>query len=129
MADPNWCREQYITYATGDEDAVKLTGKTRTAMFMRPWMARLWFRVERVRVEQVNAITEEDARLEGTTRGEDRSYVHSVLGLQYEPYRVAYSRLWDSINGKGCFDQGVWVWVYDLRRIDEKELERLRAQE
>lgn len=86
--------------------------KWTPAIHMPKAIARLWFVVKRVRVERVNAISEADAKAEGIAASEkvemkDGSPCYSI------PYRI----LFDSINGKGSFDRGELVWVYDLARI------------
>lgn len=114
--------------------------RRRPSIFLPKWASRLWFKVMRVRVERVNVITEQDAKQEGVTcpeRGEKCTGFAPPANTSLPPeecqcidgYVPLYKTLWDSINGKGSFDRGPWVWVYDLRRLSEKELERLRAQE
>ncbi len=96
-----------------------LNDKWRTAMFMPQKFARIWLRVVNVRVERVNSISEDDAKAEGVTVGEDRSWAHKEAGLEYKPHVTAYSALWETINGKGSWAQNPWVWIYDLARISK----------
>lgn len=96
----------------------------RNAMFMPKAMARLWFVVMDVRVERVNAISDPDAIAEGIEP------VGGKFWRNYLPKKIehptnsgfvspieSYKSLWDSINGKGSFDTGPWVWCYSLKRI------------
>lgn len=95
-------------------------GPWKPSIFMPKAAARLWFEVMDVRVERVNTISEADANAEGCP---------SRMSCQtLNPACNDYAELWDSINGKGDFAKGKWVWVYALRRISQKELARLRAQ-
>ena len=64
---------------------------------------RLWVRASRltleitgVRVERLQAISEEDARAEG---------VKAIPGM------------WESINGAGSWDANPWVWVIEFTRV------------
>ena len=117
-------------------------GPWKPSIFMRKEYARLWFEVKEVRVERVNAISEADAMAEGiiketVTLGRKRGDPdYDVFALKPGNHcdwemsaKAVYKKLWDSINGKGDFDKGNWVWAYSLRRLSEKELARLRAQE
>jgi hypothetical protein len=76
----------------------------RPSIHMPRWASRLTLRVAEVRVERLQAITEEDAIAEGITMTGD------ALG---DPVG-AYAALWDSINRKrpGCsWTDTPWVWV------------------
>lgn len=101
-------------------DDPNLAVKWKPSIFMPKGYSRLWFEVMAVRVERVNTISEADANAEGCP---------SRMSCQtLNPACCDYAELWDSINGKGDFAKGKWVWVYALRRISQKELARLRAE-
>ena len=77
-------------------------GYWKPSIFMPRWASRITLEVTGIRVERVQAITEEDARAEG---------VESV---------AAYRALWDDINGArpGCsWADSPWVWVVSFRRL------------
>lgn len=119
--------------------------KWKPSIFMPKSAARLWFRVMNVRVEMVNEISEEDSKAEGVSHlPEDASTVefdskkcpqcggtmlftsHSMAGASFDTdcgmcdtFKKRYKILWDSINGQGDFDQGKYVWVYELARISK----------
>ena len=82
-------------------------------------MARLWLRVTGVRVQRVQEISDDDAIAEGTSCayycGEGVGHIDRV-GSFYD--------LWNSINAKRGYgwDVNPWVWVYDFRRLTDKEL-------
>lgn len=82
----------------------------RPSIFMPKWAARIWLRVEEVRVERVQDITDAGAMAEGCT-GHPLDG-HSGYPPGYAP-RDEFRDLWDSINGSRGFgwDTNPWVWV------------------
>ena len=75
------------------------------SIHMPRWASRLTLRVADVRVERLQAITNDDARAEG---------VNEWGGDEPGDYRGEFRDLWDSINGKrpGCsWADSPWVWV------------------
>ena len=73
--------------------------KWNPSTHMPKWACRLWLEITNVRVERVNAITEEDAIAEGFT------------GV------AAFREYWVSSYGRGSWDKG-WCWVYDFKRVE-----------
>lgn len=92
----------------------------RPSIHMPRWASRITLEIESVRVERLHEITEEDAKAEGVTLGEDRSWAHREAGLEYKPHVIAFSSLWQSINGKGSWDANPWVWVIQFKRMEAK---------
>jgi len=88
--------------------------KRLTAMFMAKRYARTWLEITDVRVEQVQGISEEDAKSEGPSL-DGGPWIH---GGKHETYRAAFFELWDSINRKKHpFSQNPWVWVLEFKQI------------
>ena len=96
--------------------------------------ARIFLRVTGVRVERLQAITEEDAKAEGAEKM--YSYTDPETGktafLLHEngTYRAGFSQIWDSTIPKRpsmferylyYWEYNPWVWVIEFERI-EKEL-------
>lgn len=102
-------------------------GRYRHARFMPRWASRLLLDVLEVRVERLQAISEENARAEGVTPleciGADQPIPGDVLGRTQgsHPHVLAFAVLWDSINGSrpGCsWTDNPWVWVVRFKRVE-----------
>lgn len=87
----------------------------RLPLFMEARDARVWLKVMKVEVERVNAISEDDALAEGTP-------IYDEMKNEWpaqEMWTRGYAKLWDSINGKGDFAKGNYVFVYHVARISK----------
>lgn len=79
-------------------------------LYLPRWASRVLLEVISVRVERLQDLTEEDARAEGVTR--------DGLVTNGQPYRTAFARLWDEINGKkACWSSNPHVWRVEFRRV------------
>jgi hypothetical protein len=74
----------------------------RPSIFMPRWASRITLKVTGVRVERLQSISEVDAVAEGMPIDDP---IHD------------YSILWNSINGKGAWENNPWVWVYTFQKI------------
>lgn len=73
-------------------------------------LSRITLEVTGVRVERLQSISESDAEAEGVLP----MYPDDVRGASHA---LAYSWLWDSINGAGSWAANPWVWVVEFRRV------------
>ena len=106
----------------------------RPSIHMPRHACRLTLEVVAVRVERLQAISEEDAKAEGPERNifegheadwdEDMGYLaycrHYPHGCECFPNMDArdwYKDYWDHLNGKGAWDANPWVWVVEFKRI------------
>lgn len=88
-------------------------GKLRPSIHMPRWASRLTLEVTGVRVEQLNKISEDDAKAEGVDP-------YEWPGGPANPHAVgAFRELWDRINGKRHpWSSNPWVWVVEFKRIE-----------
>lgn len=98
--------------------------KWRPSIFMPRFASRITLEIVSVRVERLQEISEEDAKAEGTTPfcGDDCAYLpvdllRSTQYLNVPCYRIGYFQLWESINGKGSWDENPFVWVIEFKRL------------
>lgn len=91
-------------------------GRWRPSIHMPRWASRLTLDVVSVRVERLQAITEEDALAEGVSPA---PFCKSGRppGLEHVE---AYEDLWTAINGKRApWARNPWVWVVEFTRVTE----------
>ena len=88
----------------------------RPSLHMPRWASRITLEVTGVRVERLQAITEEDARAEGVLNYGERLVVeHDDPLLSWG--RDRFRALWDTINGKRApWNTNPWVWCVSFRR-------------
>lgn len=81
--------------------------KWKPSIYMHRAASRIDLEITGIRAEQIQEITEDDAKAEGVE--------------PYAPddgrYGAGYKSLWDSINGVGSWDVNPWVWVVEFRRV------------
>lgn len=75
-------------------------GPWKPSIFMPRWACRLVLEVTEVGVERLHDLTEEDARAEGVET------------------KASFSTLWESIHGRGAWDENPWVWVVKFKRLN-----------
>lgn len=161
-----WCHQicdktarllmDHFWYAATDGDitAIEDDGGTRLrkdGSEASPWKpsihmprraSRITLRITSIRVERLQAITEEDARAEGVEPGMLTENVHrkicracgqhrdshagslrACVGDHYgtcfdgRSYRDGFAILWDQINGPGSWAANPWVWVVGFERV------------
>jgi hypothetical protein len=82
--------------------------KWHSPRFMPRSASRLRLRIEEVRVQRVQDISEEDSAAEGCD-GQDGGF---------DSARAEFESLWDRINGKlAPWDSNPWVWVLRFKVI------------
>lgn len=90
-------------------------------MFRRD--ARILLEITAVRVERLQAITEEDALAEGIENADGLRdwYIDYVQTRPYEIHGTtilwSFRSLWVSINGWDSWDANPYVWVIEFRRV------------
>jgi len=84
-------------------------GRLRPAIHMPRELCRLRLRVEGVRVERVQNISDTDAVAEGIPS----------MAPQEASRIPAFKRKWNDIHGDGAWERNDWVWVIEFARYDE----------
>ncbi len=103
-------------------DDHKFEGAWRPSIHMPRWACRILLEITDVRVERLNAISEQDARLEGVPpAGElipDYPDVYLTPTGDFATAKVAFQRLWESIYGEESWQGNPWVWVVAFKRVE-----------
>jgi hypothetical protein len=108
------CENNELDVVVGAAEICRLrVAKWRPSIHMPKWAARLWLRVEDVRVERLQDISEEDAKAEGVPGN-----------LRVSDPRVTFASLWDSINAdRAPWASNPWVWVVSFSRAEAPKRE------
>ena len=118
--------------APNDAEALKW----RPSIHMPRWASRILLEITDVRVERLNAISEEDAQREGVhTEVWDQTVVARNYAARDEffqfwsedmphyvemnqLYRSSFRSLWESIYGAENWQANPWVWVIEFKRVE-----------
>lgn len=113
-----YVRETFSVTENGYTYRADHDGVMADAGFLAPWKpsihmpreaARLFLKIEEVRVELLCDISEADAVAEGIVSGGDWQSAPSI----------GFSNLWDEINGKRApWESNPWVWVVTFSKIN-----------
>jgi hypothetical protein len=94
----------------------------RPSIHMSREASRITLRVTSIRVERLQAITEEGAKAEGAAwRIDVGGDLHGPFADIEGPigYREHFRDLWDQINGaRASWDSNPWVWVVGFERVE-----------
>ncbi|RLL13349.1 hypothetical protein D9K78_05695 [Klebsiella pneumoniae] len=111
----------------------------RPSIHMPRWASRILLEITGVRVERLNAISEEDAQREGVhTEVWDQTVVARNYAARDEffqfwsedmphyvemnqLYRSSFRSLWESIYGAENWLANPWVWVIEFERVEGGE--------
>ena len=93
----------------------------RPSIHMPRWASRILLEITDVRVERLNAISEEDARAEGIIDGGclNCGEPEPCGCANPEPDATdAFAYLWQSIYGQENWNANPWVWVISFERVE-----------
>lgn len=93
----------------------------RPSIHMPRWASRILLEITDVRVERLNAISEEDARAEGIIDGGclNCGEPEPCGCANPEPDATdAFAYLWQSIYGSDSWNANPWVWVIEFKRVE-----------
>lgn len=95
--------------------------KWTPSLHMPRWASRILLEITDVRVERLNAISEEDARAEGIIDGGclNCGEPEPCGCANPEPDATdAFAYLWQSIYGQENWNANPWVWVISFERVE-----------
>ncbi|HCU0656778.1 TPA: hypothetical protein OUF52_003826 [Klebsiella quasipneumoniae] len=147
VGDRIWVRETWARYnidQNSHDIAYRATtpenwpeeGRWRPSIHMPRWASRILLEITNVRVERLNAISEEDAQREGVhTEVWDQTVVARNYAARDEffqfwsedmphyvemnqLYRSSFRSLWESIYGTENWLANPWVWVIEYKRVE-----------
>ena len=110
-------------FTWGDDDGYE-DGRScwKPSIHMPRATSRILLEITNVRVERLNAISEEDATAEGVPPA--GSLLPDYPGTFLTPKgdfataKVAFQRLWESIYGEESWKANGWVWVISFKRVE-----------
>lgn len=115
----NWFIPQQLKYRATEEFPEGGYYTWRPSIFMPRWASRITLQVERIRVERLQDITEEDAIAEGV--------LDPTLDPTIKGYLAAtlFIDLWNEICAKRGFgwNANPWVWVVEFSTVEVKKNE------
>ncbi|EPY7162036.1 morphogenetic protein [Klebsiella variicola] len=104
------------------ESDVHVPFRWHPSIHMPRWASRILLEITDVRVERLNAISEEDATAEGVPPAGSLlpDYPGTFLTPKgdYATAKVAFQRLWESIYGEESWKANPWVWVIEFKRVE-----------
>ncbi|HHS8841323.1 TPA: morphogenetic protein [Klebsiella pneumoniae] len=101
--------------APNDAEALKW----RPSIHMPRWASRILLEITDVRVERLNAISQEDAQAEGMElAGWRPTYSDPDSGGEVMTPYDNFAELWSSIYGDESWKANPWVWVISFERVE-----------
>jgi len=100
--------------------------KRRPSIHQKRTHSRIQLEITNIRVERLNDISESDCEKEGAlddgfiaalNANADEGYpIDQTIDLD-ESAKNQFIELWESINGKGSWEQNPWVWVVEFKHL------------
>jgi hypothetical protein len=112
-------------------DLNDLDVKWKPSIFMPKEACRIFLEITGIRVERLKSITEQDAISEGVrftdfgkNKYNEQNRGFHVLDVTHQDQclqtaRTAFGNLWEKINGPHSWNDQVWVWVIEFKRIEK----------
>ena len=88
------------------------------SIHMPRWASRITLEITGVRVERLQEISNADAEAEGVRATEWAAKPLPLREQSLSVVKLAFSHLWESINGKGSWEANPWVWAIAFRRLE-----------
>ncbi|MDL5431172.1 morphogenetic protein [Klebsiella michiganensis] len=128
--DRIWVRETWARYnidQNSHDIAYRATtpadwpeeGRWRPSIHMPRWASRILLEITDVRVERLNAISQENAQAEGMElTGWRPTYSDPDSGGEVMTPYDNFAELWSSIYGDESWKANPWVWVIEFKRVE-----------
>ncbi|HCI6087271.1 TPA: hypothetical protein NPN72_001273 [Klebsiella pneumoniae] len=101
------------------EDGFYDTIKWTPSIHMPRWASRILLEITDVRVERLNAISQEDAQAEGMElTGWRPTYSDPDSGGEVMTPYDNFAELWSSIYGEDGWKSNPWVWVIEFKLVE-----------
>ncbi|HBZ6190259.1 TPA: morphogenetic protein [Klebsiella variicola] len=105
--------------AWGNESREDREFPWRPSIHMPRWASRILLEITDVRVERLNAISQEDAQAEGMElTGWRPTYSDPDSGGEVMTPYDNFAELWSSIYGDESWKANPWVWVISFKRVE-----------
>lgn len=111
------------TFSPEQNDRLGIESPWRPSLFMPRWASRITLEVTEVRAQRLQDISEEDAKAEGIMAQRlpdlvgNRWHWGDTSHDRCSSPRMAYSALWDHINGKSSWAANPYVWAYTFKQV------------
>lgn len=93
-------------------------GKWKPSIFMPRWACRIELELTDVRCQRVQETSHEDADAEGIHATKWATTPLDLREQRLSLVQLAYSHLWDEINGKGSWESNPWVWALSFKMLE-----------
>ncbi|HHG1645059.1 TPA: morphogenetic protein [Klebsiella pneumoniae] len=101
------------------ESDVHVPFRWQPSIHMPRWASRILLEITDVRVERLNAISQEDAQSEGLElTGWRPTYSDPDSGGEVMTPYDNFAELWSSIYGDESWQANPWVWVIEFKRVE-----------
>ena len=102
-----------------DEIRINYGYKYKPSIHMPRAASRIQLEITDIRVERLNDISEDDCDAECFGGDFPKKVLPSLAHLFDSSMSIkqCFAALWESINGKGSWNQNPWVWVIEFKRI------------
>lgn len=119
---------QYVYKADSDPDTEEIRKEYirlgrpyqwKPSIHMPREACRLFLEITGIRIERLQEISEEDARIEGVlpVKSPDGYYNNYLKGEPLSDGRNSFISLWESIYGPGSWDANPFVWVISFKVV------------
>lgn len=128
--DQLWVRETFCIptdFDSGEELSPEYRATCKGHAFDGCWKpsihmprraSRIDLKVNNIRVERLQDISEEDAKAEGVTDPTAGTEFQAPPDAHYKSGpKTWFAMLWQSIHGKGSWNENPWVWVVEFERM------------